>query len=99
MWWSSSSSTPKQYKNNNWLILPGRHVTTMTRKDTRAQNNTFFYDDDDSGLLTSMDIPQPIRDFMSGLQIRLQEMKLMACAGVYAWSVMLIRNYGHLLAF
>jgi hypothetical protein len=71
----------------------------MTRKDTRAQNNTFFYDDDDSGLLTSMDIPQPIRDFMSGLQIRLQEMKLMACAGVYAWSVMLIRNYGHLLAF
>jgi hypothetical protein len=72
----------------------------MSRKDTRAQNNTFFDDDDDySRLLTSMDIPQPIRDFMSGLQIRLQEMKLMACAGVYAWSVMLIRNYGHLLAF
>jgi hypothetical protein len=97
MWWSSSS-TPKQHNKNNWLILPGWHVTTMTRKDTRAQNNTFF-DDDDSGLLNSMDIPQPIRDFMSGLQIRLQEMKLMACAGVYAWSVMLIRNYGHLLAF
>jgi hypothetical protein len=41
-----------------------------------------------------LDIPQPMPGFIAALQNQLQEMKSVACAGVYLLAVMLIHNYG-----
>jgi hypothetical protein len=46
---------------------------------------------------SAMDIPKPVAMFLNELEGQLKQQKLMMCAAVFAWSVVLYRNYSHVL--
>lgn len=46
---------------------------------------------------SAMDIPKPVAIFLNELEGQLKQQKLMMCAAVFAWSVVLYRNYSHVL--